>query len=658
MKGSAKSAGTDNINELHASEYKLLFESTMDAQIIFDPAINRFIMCNPAACVLFGYSSSEEFKKMSPSDLSPENQHDGRLSLTAIEKIVKRVLEEGHIEGRWLYRRKGGENFLAKVQLSLIHLRNKPMILASAKDISEEARIEAELRDNMFSLDAAVNGTGMGLWDWDIENDYLILNDNWFEMLGFTRQDFEKHYGKFCYDTFADYVHPDDIIKVQEKLESHYARKIDYYRVEVRMKTSDNQWKWILAAGKVSEWSGDKPRRMVGIHTDIDYRVKMEEKLKEAIRRAEESDKLKSAFLANMSHEIRTPMNGIIGFMDLMESPDTTEAQRKEYSEIIRNSSRRLLDIVNDLINISKIEAGQIEIQESVVNLRNLFNEIRVQYANLIDEEVRFEIKGADQIPEENILVDQSKLYQVFSNLISNAAKFTSRGKISAGCSLQGDMIEFYVKDTGEGIDPVYQEVIFDRFRQADAGPSRLKGGTGLGLSICKAYIEKIGGEIWLESEKGKGSTFYFTVPYKPVEYVKSDDETIKGERPNFKKGGVILIVEDELYNYLFAEYVLKGHGYRIIHSESGQKAIEFIRLYPEIGLVIMDIRLPDISGYDVTREIKNIRPDLPVIALTALALAGDRESALAAGCDDYLKKPITKEKLIDSITYFLEESE
>ena len=477
-------------------------------------------------------------------------------------------------------------------------------------------------------------------------------------MLGFTRKDFEKRYEKFCYNTFADYVHPDDIIKVEKKLKSHYAREIDYYRVEVRMKTSDNQWKWILAAGKVCEWSGEKPRRMVGIHTDIDYRVKMEEKLKEAIRRAEESDKLKSAFLANMSHEIRTPMNGIIGFMDLMESPDTTEAQRKEYSEIIRSSSRRLLDIVNDLINISKIESGQIEIQESVVNLKNLFNEISVQFAHIIEEEVRFEIKGADKIPDENILVDHSKLYQVFTNLISNAAKFTSQGEISTGCSTKSDMIEFYVKDTGEGIDPVYQEVIFDRFRQVDARPSRLTGGTGLGLSICKAYIEKMGGKMWLKSEKGEGSTFYFTVPYKPVEHIESDVETIKDKRSNFKKGGVILIVEDELYNYLFAEYVLKDHGYRIIHSESGQKAIEYIRLYPEIGLVIMDIRLPDISGYEVTREIKLLRPDMPVIALTALALSGDRESALAAGCDDYLKKPITKEKLLESLSYFLERSE
>lgn len=658
MKGFSESPATDNINELRADEYKLLFQSTRDALIVFDPAVNRLIMCNPASCELFGYTHSEDLMKMSPSDLSAENQPDGRLSSPEVDEIVKRVLKGEHIKGRWLYKRKGGENFIGEVQLSLIHLRNKPMILANVKDITEEARIEAELRDNMFSLDAAVNGTGIGLWDWDIENDNLVLNDNWFEMLGFTRKDFENRYEKFGYDTFADSVHPDDIIKVQEKLKSHYAREIDYYRVEVRMKTYDDKWKWILAAGKVCEWSGDKPRRMVGIHTDIDYRVKMEEKLKEAIKRAEESDKLKSAFLANMSHEIRTPMNGIIGFMDLMESPDTTEAQRKEYSEIIRNSSRRLLDIVNDLINISKIETGQIEINESLVNLRNLFDEITVQYSHVIGEGVRFEIKEADEVLEENILVDQSKLYQVFSNLVSNAAKFTSDGEISIGCSRQDDMIEFYVKDTGDGIDPAYQAIIFDRFRQADTRPSRLKGGTGLGLSICKAYIEKMGGKIWFKSEKEEGSTFYFTVPYKPVEYVKSDDETLKGESSGFKQDGVILIVEDELYNYLFAEYVMKDYGYRIIHSESGQKAIEYVRLYPEIILVIMDIRLPDISGYKVTREIKLMRPDLPVIALTALALSGDRESALASGCDDYLKKPITKEKLIESISYFLKRSE
>jgi PAS domain S-box-containing protein len=658
MKGFEESPGGNNIYELRADEYRLLFESTRDALIIFDPANNRSIMCNPAACELFGYSSCVDFMKMSPSDLSSENQPDGRESSHAVDEIIKRVLKEKHIEGRWVYKRKEGESFIAKVELTLINLRNKPLILANVKDITEEARIEAELRDNMFSVDAAVNGTGMGLWDWDIENDNLVLNDNWFEMLGFTRKDFKKRYEKFGYQTFADSVHPDDIIKVEEKLKSHYAREIDYYRVEVRMKTSDNQWKWILAAGKVCEWSGDKPRRMVGIHTDIDYRVKMEEKLKEAIKRAEESDKLKSAFLANMSHEIRTPMNGIIGFMDLMESPDTTEAQRKEYSEIIRNSSRRLLDIVNDLINISKIEAGQVEIHESVVNLRNFFDEMMVHYSHVIAEGVKFEIKQADNLLEENILVDQPKLQQVFSNLISNASKFTSEGEISIGYSLQGDMIEFYVKDTGEGIDPAYQDIIFDRFRQADTRPSRLKGGTGLGLSICKAYIEKLGGKIWFESKKGKGSTFYFTVPYRPVEYVKSDDKILKGKASGFKNDGVILIVEDELYNYLFAEYVLKDRGYRIIHSETGQKAIEYIRLYPEISLVIMDIRLPDISGYRVTREIKLMRPDLPVIALTALALSGDRESAMAAGCDHYLKKPITKEKLIESISYFLEGSD
>lgn len=657
MKGSDASPGMNAGYELYADEYKLLFESTMHAILVFDPDINMLIMCNPASYKLFGYTSREEFMQLKPLDMSAEIQPNGRRASSEIEKIIKRIFTEKHIEGKWLYKRKEGDDFLAYVCLSLIELRNKPMIIANIKDVKEEAKIEAELRDNMFSLDAAVNGTGMGLWDWDIENDNLILNDNWFDMLGFTRKDFENRYVKFCYSTFADFVHPDDMIKVEEKLRGHYAREMDYYRVEIRMKTASDDWKWILAAGKVYEWAGDKPTRMVGIHTDIDYRVKMEYKLKEAINKAEESDRLKSAFLANMSHEIRTPMNGIIGFIDLMDSPDTTEVQRKEYSEIIRSSSRRLLDIVNDIINMSKIEAGQIEIHESVVNIRSLLNEMNAQYSRVINDGVSYKVEEANQNIEENILVDQSKLYQIFSNLISNATKFTSVGEISVGYSLEGDMLKFFVKDTGEGIDPAYQTFIFDRFRQGDTGPSRLKGGTGLGLSICKAYIEKMGGSIWFESEKGKGSVFCFTLPYKPVAYKRRDDVIKKRKHSDIEDDNVILIVEDELYNYLFAEYVLKDYGYRIIHSETGQKAIEYIRLYPEICLVIMDIRLPDISGYDATREIKTLRPGLPVIALTALALSGDREAALEAGCDDYLRKPITREKLVNSVSYFLEKN-
>ncbi|MBS0011111.1 MAG: response regulator [Bacteroidales bacterium] len=641
---------------LGLDDYKVLFESSMDALIVFEPEHKRLVMCNPASCKLFGFKSNKEFVRHSVYDLSAEYQPDGRLSAEVIDSTFNAISKDNAAGGRWLCKRQDGESFLAEVKLILIDLSSQEMVIANLKDITEEARIEAELRDNMFSLDAAVNGTGVGLWDWDIENNKLILNDNWFDMLGYTRHDFEEKYEQFAYNTFADYVHPDDLLKVQEELKRHYKGEIDYYRVEIRMKSADNGWKWMLAAGKVCEWSGDKPRRMVGIHTDIDYRVKMEEELRQAIIRAEESDKLKSAFLANMSHEIRTPMNGIIGFMDLMVSPDTTQKQRKEYSEIIRKSSQQLLEIVNHVLDMSKIEAGQIDIIESLVDLKKMMNELRNKYSGIIKEGVRFRLEHSGAGITDNILSDQAKLYQIFSNLLSNSAKFTSSGEISLAYSLEGDMLKFYVRDTGEGIDPSFHEVIFDRFRQVEVRPVGLIGGTGLGLSICKAYVEKMGGEIWLESEKGKGSVFYFTIPYKPVEYRKKDIGTsTKGGSKGKGMEGIILVVEDELYNYLFAEYVLKGRGYQVIHAESGLKAIDYVKLYPEIKLVIMDIRLPDITGYEVTSEIKKLRPELPVIALTALALAGDRESALDAGCDDYLKKPITKENLIESVASFLE---
>jgi len=655
MKGSSKSQYSDASHKFMAEDYRILFESAQDALILYSPDLQRFTLCNQSSCRLFGYLNSDEIYSLTPTDISAEYQPDGRLSSQLIEGFAERLAGKKNLEGRWLFKRKDGKEFLAKVNLLHLEIRKMPMILGNIKDITEEARIEEELRDSAFSLDAAVNGTGMGLWDWDIENNNLILNDNWFDMLGFVRKDFEKRYDSFGYNTFADYVHPDDLIKVQKELEKHYAHEIDYYRVEIRMKTADNDWRWVLAAGKVCEWSGDKPRRMVGIHTDIDYRIKMEDRLKEAIHRAEESDRLKTAFLANMSHEIRTPMNGIIGFMDLMVSPETTDNQRNEYADIIRNSSRQLLNIVNDIMDMSKIEAGQVEIVESVINIENLVEEVSAQFSNSLHKGVKFLIDDNDSVIYENIMADQSKLYQVFSNLISNAAKFTHRGKISVGYRLEDDMLQFYVKDTGEGIDPDNQELIFERFHQIDIHPSRQIGGTGLGLSICKAYIEKMGGNIWLESSKGKGSTFYFTIPYKPVEYTKSRAADIAAEAGGGKDGGVILVVEDELYNYLFAEYILKDKGYQVIHSENGKKAVEYIRLYPEISLVIMDIRLPDITGYDATRQIKQIRPELPVVALTALALSGDRESALEAGCDDYLKKPITKEKLLESVTHFLE---
>jgi PAS domain S-box-containing protein len=528
-------------------------------------------------------------------------------------------------------------------------------IVGLATDISRIKMLEKELRDNMVSLDAAITGTGNGLWDWDKKNDILKLNGNWYEMLGYSSSQFKKLYEPFRFQTFVELLHPDDRPIVEEELEKHYKKQTDYYRLEIRLKTFDNKWKWVLTAGKVWEWEEDEPIRMVGIHIDIDSRVGMEERLKMAIRKAEESDRLKSAFLANMSHEIRTPMNGIIGFLDLLEKGNVTEEQRFEYMDIIRNSSRQLLFIVNDIVDISKIEADQIDINDTETDINILFNELVTHYKSALSRR-NITISGKVDRPVNNIMViaDQTKLRQILTNLVSNAVKFTTEGFISIKCSKKGDYLEFIVEDTGSGIPESLHGPIFERFRQAENGLSRIKEGTGLGLAICKAYVEKMGGKIWLESEIGKGTRFYFTVPYKSNEKETKTIGKESSESQIIESKGVVLVVEDELYNFLFAEQALRNHGFEILHAETGDKAIEFVKAHPDISIVLMDIRLPDIDGYEITRKIKQLRPALPVVALTALALSGDREKAFEAGCDDYLKKPIHKEQLISVVRRFM----
>ena len=416
------------------------------------------------------------------------------------------------------------------------------------------------------------------------------------------------------------------------------------------MKTADGGWKWIPTSGKVWEWDEDRnPTRMVGIHIDIDYRVRTEEQLKQALLKAEESDRLKSAFLANMSHEIRTPMNGIIGFLDLLENENMPPAQRRDYMSIIRNSSNQLLEIVNDIVDISKIEAGQVNIRPSSFDIVDMINDIRVQYLPVVkDKNLWFKTDISFEGSDRQIVADQTKLRQVISNLVSNAIKFTSSGGLKVSCSKSDGYYLFTVSDTGTGVPADMQSRVFDRFIQADMGLSRLQEGTGLGLAISKAYVEKMGGRIWLDSQERRGSDFHFTIPVASMKDLSGKSKkSVVADEPG---EGVILIVEDEIYNFLFVEQILQNYGMKVLHAENGSEAVEIVKTNSHIGMVLMDIRLPGIDGYQATKLIKEARPGLPVIALTALALSGDRERALEAGCDDYLKKPVLREELLQVV--------
>ena len=379
--------------------------------------------------------------------------------------------------------------------------------------------------------------------------------------------------------------------------------------------------------------------------------VENNRQLKEAKEKAEESDRLKSAFLANMSHEIRTPMNGIMGFSMMLADPQLPKETRETYLKIVNSSCEQLLHIVNDIIEISKIEAGQMDVNETAFDLQILLNELFAFYSTAAREKgVKLEI---DQIrcnltSGTWIITDRTKLRQIFDNLFSNAVKFTPAGKIILSCELREGFIRFELEDTGIGIEPDLQEVIFERFRQVESSYTKTYGGTGLGLAITKAYIEKLGGKIIVRSVYGKGSVFSFKLPYKPCSDITGKKEQVSKFRP-LDLGMTILIVEDEEINWMYLNEILKNRV-RVLRAVTGKQAIELVKENPGIDIILMDIKLPDINGIELTKIIKSINGNIKVIAQTAYALSGDRESVIAAGCSGYISKPVNRDELLNLI--------
>jgi PAS domain S-box-containing protein len=380
--------------------------------------------------------------------------------------------------------------------------------------------------------------------------------------------------------------------------------------------------------------------------------IESNRQLKSAKDQAEESDRLKSAFLANMSHEIRTPMNGILGFSMMLSDTTLTKDVRDAYVQIVNSSCDQLLHIVNDIIDISKIEAGQIELSESTFDMMQLIDEVMSFYAPAAKEKgILLVIEPLPEVFSEFtcIISDRIKLRQVLDNLLSNAVKFTHSGKIIFRCNVEGEFLRIEIEDTGIGIDKVLQGVVFERFRQVETSYSKKYGGTGLGLSITKAYIEKMGGDIKLTSELGKGSLFSFILPYKPAQKPVIKEKPIL-KSPQLKMDKTVLVVEDEEINWFYLYEILKK-SVRTLHASSGKEALELIENHPGIEVVLMDIKLPDINGLELTKIIKTKNSNIKVIAQTAFALSGDREKALDAGCSGYITKPIKGEDLLNLIS-------
>jgi PAS domain S-box len=486
----------------------------------------------------------------------------------------------------------------------------------------------------------------------DEKGTIIEVNTSFCETLGYSRKELlSNNIRKFCRPSMEDEIEKNIAKILTGKTMKHEVTNIrkDGTTCEISL----YETMIILPGGKPG---------ILSVSNDITERKRVHQELIAAKEKAEESDRLKSAFLANMSHELRTPLNAIIGFSSLMIDASSGDETTSNLN-IILNSGQHLLGLVEEILDISMIETEQIKIQYENTDINLILYDVK----NIIQGEKLKERKTDIELilninPEINnkfIYTDSRKLKQVLINLLKNALKFTDEGYIEFGftdiVTANSDYLKFYVKDTGIGIDKKYHQVIFNIFRQIDDTHSRKYGGTGIGLSIAKRIVEMLGGEIWVESEPGKGSIFYFTLPSvsegrqtenKPVD--KTEDMEY-----NFS-GKTILIAEDEVSSFEFLRFFFLRMNIRVLWAKTGIEVLNLCETDPSINLVLMDIKMPLLNGYEATRKIKKMRPELPVIAQTAYAMKNDKAEALKAGCDDYLSKPIQIRQLKDLLIKYL----
>ncbi len=427
----------------------------------------------------------------------------------------------------------------------------------------------------------------------------------------------------------------------------------DIFRGEMlnRKKTGEHFWERAVISPVINDRG--EIINFIGIKEDITDKKRLVEELVIAKNKAEESDRLKSAFLANMSHEIRTPMNSIVGFSGLLKGDKLEEVKKHRYIEIINSNADHLLGLIEDIIDVSKIEAGNVELQKDPVYIDDLFRDIKTRFQSQNSQvEIRYDFENVGIF-----LGDRVKLSQILSNLIGNALKFTVKGFVEYSVARKDTMLIFKVQDTGSGIRKKDREKIFDRFVQGDRSIWMSRSGTGLGLAIVRAYVDKMGGEIWLDSKWGQGSTFWFSIPYVP-----SNVQNVPPHVQNWSKTGSgddnavydmklkILVAEDDMPGFMLVQEILNERGAEIIHARNGKEAVDLAGRH-DFDLILMDIKMPVMDGLEATRIIKSLKPGLPVVAVSAHAFTDEQERALQAGCNNYITKPLNKEELINAIS-------
>jgi hypothetical protein len=513
-------------------------------------------------------------------------------------------------------------------------------IIGTSRDISQRKHATDELR----KLSRAIEQSPASVVITDLAGSIEYVNPRFSELTGYSLEEVK---GKNPRVLKTGHTKTEEYKVLWETICSG-----DDWRGEFQNKRKDGSIYWEQASISPIKNSAGKITHFIAVKEDVTERKKMMGELVIAKEKAEESDRLKTSFLHNISHEIRTPLNAIIGFSTLLTDPLLSAVKREYFNNVLLKSSDQLLAVITGIINIATIEAGQEKLTDDVVNINLTCKLLEEQFTSRAnDKRIVFRFTPFLSENDANIITDKTKLIQILTNLLDNAFKFTKEGQIEFGYVVKENKIEFHVKDTGIGIQASMQDEIFKRFRQVEGSATRQYGGSGLGLTLSKAYVELLGGKIWLNSRLGKGTELRFTVPYKKEKQdIKTELETVVEIKTETVAPKTILIAEDEDYNFMFIEAILSRVKFEIIRAENGVEAVEMCKSNPNIDLVLMDIKMPIMNGYEATTLIKEFMPDIPIIAVTAYSTEADKNKAFASGCTDFLSKPFKGEMLIARI--------
>ena len=640
FRGVSRDISARHLAEKELHKLSLVVHQNPNTIIITD-LDGKMVYINPAGCINSGYNSDELIGK------SPSIFASGATPVESYKSLWSSIKAGIEWKGIFHNKRKNGEFYWESA--FIVPLRDTEGVITQYLGVKEDItiRVQAEkaLKESEERYRELFEASPDAIILADIETGMLFdANSAACRLLGYAPDEVRKLHESLILPPsgsgFSNELIPDSDDK---------ANTVDNHQhYESHILCSDGTEIPVEVLSNIITINGRQIRQ--GVFRNITERKQAREALLKAKENAEASDKLKSAFLNNISHELRTPLNGIIGFSEMITQPDISKAERAEFSKMINRSSARLVNTITNYMDISMIVSGITEVHLSKFNLKTLLDTVNHQTnEKCVSLNLPVSVIKNSSDEEVQITTDEVILLKILTHLADNAVKFTKKGTITIGYEFLKGVHTFSVSDTGKGISTEMVSVIFEFFMQADLSTTRGFEGSGLGLSIARGYVKILGGELWVESVNNQGSTFYFTIP--DIDAASAGD---KSPEPVQQSEPVVLIAEDDDSNFRYIEVVLKKSSFKVLRAINGHETLEICRTNPEVKILLMDLKMPGMDGFEATRQIREFLPDLPIVVLSAYISVADEEAARSAGCNDYITKPVSKAKLLETLDRLL----